>query len=219
MNDLSNIQDGINKLQDVCLSKIEVGEYGGVPIFAKSDINGQLYFVCLEFRPDGETVFLTAARTTEKMFEIYKKEHGSERSINLGDLTTDSNRALSISNIQKLLGIVKNGNTLNQMAGENAKTAALDKLEQAKAMAGDKTPEDIYKATGWFKGQDGKWRFEIPDNLEAISLDKLLNDKRAKLGEIYDNPQLFEAYPDLKDGITPADAGKTMKKNMNANEV
>lgn len=86
------------------------------------------------------------------------------------------------------------------MAGENAKTAALDKLEQAKAMVeDDRTPEDIYKATGWFKGQDGKWRFEIPDNLEAITLDKLLNDKRAKLGEIYDNPQLFEAYPDLKD--------------------
>ena len=199
MNDLNNIQDGVNKLQDVCLSKIEVGEYGGVPVFAKSNIDGQLYFVCLEFRPDGETVFLTATRTTEKMFETYKKEHGSERSINLGDLTTDSNRALSIPNIQELLGIVKNGNALNQMAGEHAKTAALDKLEQAKAMAGDKTPEDIYKATGWFKGQDGKWRFEIPDNLEAISLDKLLNDKRAKLGEIYDNPQLFEAYPDLKD--------------------
>ena len=151
MNDLNNIQDGVNKLQDVFLSKIEVGEYGGVPVFAKSNIDGQLYFVCLEFRPDGETVFLTATRTTEKMFETYKKEHGSERSINLGDLTTDSNRALSIPNIQELLGIVKNGNALNQMAGEHAKTAALDKL------------------------------------------------KRAKLGEIYDNPQLFEAYPDLKD--------------------
>ena len=85
------------------------------------------------------------------------------------------------------------------MAGEHAKTAALDKLEQAKAMAEDSSSEEIYKATGWFKGQDGKWRFEIPDNLEAITLDKLLNDKRAKLGEIYDNPQLFEAYPDLKD--------------------
>lgn len=96
-------------------------------------------------------------------------------------------------------GKEKDKSILNQMAGENAKTAALDKLEQAKTMAGDKTQEDIYKATGWFKGQDGKWRFEIPDNLEAISLDKLLNDKRAKLGEIYDNPQLFEAYPDLKD--------------------
>lgn len=198
MNDLNNIQDGVNKLQDVCLSKIEVGEYGGVPVFAKSNIDGQLYFVCLEFRPDGETVFLTATRTTEKMFETYKKEHGSERSINLGDLTTDSNRALSIPNIQELLGIVKNGNALNQMAGEHAKTAALDKLEQAKAMEEDRSREDIYKATGWFKGYDGKWRFEIPDNLEAISLDKLLKNKYADLGEVYDNPQLFEAYPKLK---------------------
>ena len=198
-DDLANIQSGINKLTDVYKSKQHEGMFHGQPIFGKCYTNGELYFVCLEMRSGGEAVFLTASKTNESLFETYKKEHGSERLCSQGEPVPDSNHALSIPNIQELLGIVKNGNTLNQMAGENAKTAALDKLEQAKAMAGDKTPEDIYKATGWFKGQDGKWRFEIPDNLEAISLDKLLNDKRAKLEEIYDNPQLFEAYPDLKD--------------------
>ncbi len=198
-DDLANIQSGINKLTDVYKSKQHEGMFHGQPIFGKCYTNGELYFVCLEMRSGGEAVFLTASKTNESLFETYKKEHGSERLCSQGEPVPDSNHALSIPNIQELLGIVKNGNTLNQMAGENAKTAALDKLEQAKAMAGDRTPEDIYKTTGWFKGQDGKWRFEIPDNLEAISLDKLLNDKRAKLGEIYDNPQLFEAYPDLKD--------------------
>lgn len=154
-------------------------------------------------------IFLQPPKRMIKCTMNTKKEHGSERLCSQSEPVPHSNHALLIPNIQELLGIVKNENPLNQMAGENAKTAALDKLEQAKAMAEDRSREEIYKATGWFKGQDGKWRFEIPDNLEAISLDKLLNDKRAKLGEIYDNPQLFEAYPDLKDGITPADAGKT----------
>lgn len=181
----------------------------GQPVFGKTAVNGIEYYICLEFSPNGDVYFLTAAKTNDKMYDEYKKEHGSERLCSQSEPVPHSNHALLIPNIQELLGIVKNENTLNQMAGENAKTAALDKLEQAKATAEDRSREEIYKATGWFKGQDGKWRFEIPDNLEAISLDKLLNDKRAKLGEIYDNPQLFEAYPDLKDGITPADAGKT----------
>ena len=198
--DLVNLQSGINKLTDVYKSKQHEGMFHGQPIFGKCYTNGELYFVCLEMCPSGEVVFLTASKTSESLFETYKKEHGSERLCSQGEPVPDSNHALSIPNIQDLLGIVKNGNTLNQMAGENAKTAALDKLEQAKAMVEEgRTPEDIHKATGWLKGQDGKWRFEIPDDFEAISLDKLLNDKQAKLGEIYDNPQLFEAYPDLKD--------------------
>ena len=199
-DDLANIQSGINTLTDVYTSQQKVGIFMGQPVFGKTAVNGIEYYICLEFSPNGDVYFLTASKTNDKMYDEYKKEHGSERLCSQSEPVPHSNHALSIPNIQELLGIVKNGNTLNQMAGENAKTAALDKLEHAKAMVEDgRTPEDIYKATGWFKGQDGKWRFEIPDNLEAITLDKLLNDKRAKLGEIYDNPQLFEAYPDLKD--------------------
>ena len=198
-NDLANIQSGINTLTDVYTSQQKVGIFMGQPVFGKTAVNGIEYYICLEFSPNGDVYFLTASKTNDKMYDEYKKEHGSERLCSQSEPVPHSNHALSIPNIQELLGIVKNGNTLNQMAGEHAKTAALDKLEQAKAMAEDSSSEEIYKATGWFKGQDGKWRFEIPDNLEAITLDKLLNDKRAKLGEIYDNPQLFEAYPDLKD--------------------
>ena len=198
-DDLANIQSGINTLRDVYTSQQKVGIFMGQPVFGKTAVNGIEYYICLEFSPNGDVYFLTASKTNDKMYDEYKKEHGSERLCSQSEPVPHSNHALSIPNIQELLGIVKNGNTLNQMAGENAKTAALDKLEQAKAMAEDSSSEEIYKATGWFKGQDGKWRFEIPDNLEAITLDKLLNDKRAKLGEIYDNPQLFEAYPDLKD--------------------
>lgn len=61
----------------------------------------------------------------------------------------------------------------NQMAGENAQTAALDKLDQAKQMDSEgKSKEEVYKATGWLKGADGKWRFEIPDNLKTLPAEK-----------------------------------------------
>ncbi len=197
-DDLANIQSGINTLTDVYTSQQKVGIFMGQPVFGKTAVNGIEYYICLEFSPNGDVYFLTASKTNDKMYDEYKKEHGSERLCSQSEPVPHSNHALSIPNIQELLGIVKNENTLNQMAGENAKTAALDKLEQAKAMVEDRGSEDIYKATGWFKGYDGKWRFEIPDNLEAISLDKLLKNKYADLGEIYDNPQLFEAYPKLK---------------------
>ena len=200
-DDLANIQSGINTLTDVYTSQQKVGIFMGQPVFGKTAVNGIEYYICLEFSPNGDVYFLTASKTNDKMYDEYKKEHGSERLCSQSEPVPHSNHALSIPNIQELLGIVKNGNTLKQMAGENAKTAALDKLEQAKAMAEDSSSEEIYKATGWIKGYDGKWRFEIPDNLEAISLGKLLKNKYAELGEIYDNPQLFEAYPKLKNVI------------------
>lgn len=86
-------------------------------------------------------------------------------------------------------------------AGENAENAPLEDLERAKKMDGKSSPTEIYKKTGWFKGQDGKWRFEIPDNLNKINFDRLEKSKAGSmyytLGEIYDNPKLYEAYPDL----------------------
>ena len=94
--------------------------------------------------------------------------------------------------------------TLEQFAGENAETADKMKLAEAERMEAEgKAPDEIYKATGWFKGLDGKWRFEIPDNLDKIDLSEveaLPNEKMAvSLGSVYDNPALYEAYPWLKE--------------------
>lgn len=49
--------------------------------------------------------------------------------------------------------------------GETAETANIKTLEEAKQL--EKTGEDsetIRRQTGWFKGMDGKWRFEIDDS-------------------------------------------------------
>lgn len=88
----------------------------------------------------------------------------------------------------------------NQSAGTRAITADKQLLEQAKNMEAEGAGrEEIYKATGWHKGVDGMWRFEIPDNLDKIDFSKLLDSGTVTLGEIYDNPQLYKAYPFLKD--------------------
>ena len=98
---------------------------------------------------------------------------------------------------------------LGQMAGENAETAPTFQLLRAEKMemAGN-TPEEIWNKTGWIRGPEGLWRFEIPDYLENIHLDRLAEDERY-IDEIYDNDDLYEAYPELRDAkIRIADLGK-----------
>ena len=72
-----------------------------------------------------------------------------------------------------------------------------------------KDAKTIKRATGWERGGDGKWRMEIPDL--KIKREETLPDgtKYAKsefslkfhdgaLGEYVDAPELFEAYPELR---------------------
>lgn len=81
-----------------------------------------------------------------------------------------------------------------QFAGTQSQTAALDELERAKGLlAQGVNAEDIRKQTGWFKGVDGKWRYEISDadatineeEIERISEgENLREQKKSLLSEI-----------------------------------
>ncbi len=87
-------------------------------------------------------------------------------------------------------------NELHQMVGERANTAMISRLQKAESMEREAAySEEIWKETGWMRGPDHKWRFEIPDNLDKIDFPK--DGKTHTLGEIYDNPALYEAYPEL----------------------
>lgn len=85
----------------------------------------------------------------------------------------------------------------NQAAGEYAMNANMKALQEAKEMTVQgKSKEEIYQKTGWHLGADGKWRFEIPDNLDKIDAAALPKDSNpVPLGKIYDNPALYRAYP------------------------
>lgn len=102
-------------------------------------------------------------------------------------------------------------NIYYEFGGMKAKTAALDKLEQAKRMENEKAnTEDIRKQTGWFKGKDGKWRFEISDkdarfkDIKSLKFNKYKDENgndiyEIKLSDLLEHEKLFAAYPELED--------------------
>lgn len=100
------------------------------------------------------------------------------------------------------------GAAMNAMfLGPAAKTANKVALKVAEEMAAKGASRDaIWNETGWFKGVDGKWRFEIPDNETAISPRVEKGFESAYVGDklpienadrFMPHPQLHEAYPDM----------------------
>ena len=77
--------------------------------------------------------------------------------------------------------------------GPMALTADKAKLAQAQKMAADGLSRDeIWKRTGWFEGDDGKWRFEISDDAASVT------GAGQTVGQALRHDELFAAYPDLR---------------------
>lgn len=86
------------------------------------------------------------------------------------------------------------------IAGVASKTADTMARMKAAVMEGKGVPaETVQKETGWFKGSDGRRRYEISDEgLKLVDRDWKYGET-GKLSEFVDHPKLFEAYPHLKD--------------------
>ena len=98
--------------------------------------------------------------------------------------------------------------------------ARMSDLRIAREMeAAGKDAKTIKRATGWERGGDGKWRMEIPD-LKIKREETLPDGTRytksefslkfhdGALGEYVDAPELFEAYPELRNirlAVRPAE--------------
>lgn len=97
-------------------------------------------------------------------------------------------------------------------------TIRMDNLDVAKQMEEAKKDAKVIKmATGWEKGVDGKWKYEMPDAKIKDTLDvgggnivkrneedMLWNG--GKLEKAIDAPELFKLYPQLKDVRINTDA-------------
>lgn len=85
------------------------------------------------------------------------------------------------------------------LAGEKAKThdpAALDKAKRLSAFG--ETPRQIWKETGWVKGQEGKWRFELDDSKMKF---------RKKDGKICDVLRISELnFQSMTEGLSDAES-------------
>lgn len=95
------------------------------------------------------------------------------------------------------------------LAGERARTSNNSLLEIAKRrIENGEDGETVRQETGWFKGYDGKWRFEINDKMSELvenpKLETHGNDEdglyqTARLADVLKHDDLFKAYPELKD--------------------
>ena len=98
------------------------------------------------------------------------------------------------------------------------RTIRMDNLSVAKDMEKNKKKAKAIKAaTGWERGADGKWRYEMPDAKIKDTMDvggghivKRYEDymlwNGGKLSDVIDAPELFKAYPHLKDVRIETDA-------------
>lgn len=123
--------------------------------------------------------------------------------------------------------------TLGSFAGvrsnafNNPKSLQKTKIYEAQNLEMDGAhPETIWNKTGFFRGADGRWRYEINDSKSALKESAFdehinLNDARSggettrtlsikenrpdffgkkktvTLDQVYDHPELYKAYPDL----------------------
>lgn len=125
---------------------------------------------------------------------------------------TDENResmteaAGAVVGPQVAAGFIRNaltprgGSELGIFGGRLAQNAPLSKLEMAEWMTQSGAPrEQVWKETGWFKGVDGKWRFEIDDSGANFAADKVRGSFDVVPAEkVIDHPSLYEAYPDTR---------------------
>ena len=91
-------------------------------------------------------------------------------------------------------------NTVNIFAGGRA-AARLRKREymaKAQEMFDAGVPErEIYNRTGFYKGADGKLRYEIIDENSSINLDRF-GEEELRLEDFLNHPELFETYPTMR---------------------
>lgn len=205
-SDLEDIDTHIDVLYDPAITahknkngNLYGGQYQGTHIITRIHGDRGDYRVVLTFMPNGNVIFESAFKGDAQAIKNDITTHSSKvLQPNGKALPPGSTVVMSIPMIKKELGIVNQ--TYNQLAGEKALTADRLKLQQAQAMESEgKTPEEIWDATGWMKGKDEKWHFEIPDVLEDIHFDRAEEGKQTTIGAIYDNPKLYEAYPFLRD--------------------
>ena len=95
------------------------------------------------------------------------------------------------------------------VVGEKAEGIDLSALDRAMRMFEDgEDSENIRKETGWFKGYDDRWKYEIDDSVAEWHLDTAKPDPKRlfefgerifKLSDILDHKELYKAYPQLRD--------------------
>ncbi len=95
---------------------------------------------------------------------------------------------------------------LGVFGGRLARTANHRKLLDAMQLELNGIPrEHIWNETGWFRGADDQWRFEIPDS--AAKVNPGVSGDVGRLEKVLEHPALYEAYPQLRDATVDVTRG------------
>lgn len=97
---------------------------------------------------------------------------------------------------EKAVELSKKGNALFQIIGKSAKLSSETKQFLKDAQTLEKqgvNPKDIYLRTGWEKGTDGKWKYDMQEGKAEY-----IKQSNGKLSEVFDYKELFDKYPDAK---------------------
>lgn len=148
----------------------------------------------------GRSDFLSFGSDNElpqyKMFNVRPFPEGRER------VAIDK----SFDNLMSVLKTetTDKGTALYSFAGKKAKTADQYSLQAAQEMVDQGAPEEqVRQVTGWHKGADGKWRFEIDDSDASWKVgdpkQSVRSGRDLTVGQMINHPTLFAAYPELAD--------------------
>lgn len=91
--------------------------------------------------------------------------------------------------------------TLGSFAGVKSKALPKEKLYEAQNMeTSGASADDIWEKTGFYKDKsDGRWKYEINDQGARLVEKDWRGIETGDLKDFYDHPELFKAYPELKD--------------------
>lgn len=154
--------------------------YGSLVPLAKDDKTGAVRFAMPDSVRSGVKGMVDLLRGTET-----------------GKLTPDALASITFGGLGVGATMAPRG-VIGIFGGPLARNADLSALQEAKhQLAGGKWPGEVWNATNWGKGVDGKWRFEINDQQAAYTKPKIRPEGNS-LPEVLDHPSLYEAYPDLR---------------------
>ena len=143
--------------------------------------------------------------TTEKGWGNFSKRGIKDFESGLSGVGPDGKPLLNIERLSALLPMALEGapllakapaGALRTFAGRTAKTADHGALAKAVDLEkAGKGADDIWKETGWGRGADGEWRFEIDDS----GAGPWLGDNQVRqMPDAMRHDALYEAHPSLK---------------------
>ena len=200
-------------------------EYPTFTFAAPIELNGKLYSMAVVVKrtsankykvhrvlmPDGAALEFTEAQNNDiktkeaeaTFTQMTAQTDGESRAITSASDDSVSQDAAAVNN--NFMQNEENDATLDYLlAGEKAKThdpAALDKAKRLSAFG--ETPRQIWKETGWVKGQEGKWRFELDDSKMKF---------RKKDGKICDVLRISELnFQSMTEGLSDAESDEFLR--------